>query len=135
VGKRTNLAVSILAVATILFGVRYAVARERLRDPQYLHWIYADENKQHFGNALPDAHLRSGDLADLDKEDTYTLGVTYTLDENYFVIVLAPKWNTTEAETRKTIQHEACHVATWEKEDDAHGPLFQDCMRRFQKDE
>lgn len=134
-GKRTNLAVSILAVATILFGVRYAVARERLRDPQYLHWIYADENKQHFGNALPDAHLRSGDLADLDKEDTYTLGVTYTLDENYFVIVLAPKWNTTEAETRKTIQHEACHVATWEKEDDAHGPLFQDCMRRFQKDE
>jgi hypothetical protein len=76
--RRTNvnLAVAILSLATIFFGVRYAVARERLRDPQYLHWIYADENKQHFGNALPEAHLRSGDLTDLDRKDTYTLGVT-----------------------------------------------------------
>src|SRR5580658_2204597 len=91
--RRTNLAVSVLAITTIFFGVRYAVARERLRDPQYLHWIYADENRQHFGDALPDAHLRSGDLTDQDEGDTYTLGVTYALDENYFVIVLAPKWN------------------------------------------
>jgi hypothetical protein len=133
--RRTNLAVSVLAITTIFFGVRYAVARERLRDPHYLHWIYADENKHHFGDALPDAHLRSGDLTDHDKDDTYTLGVTYTLDENCFVIVLAPKWNTTELEARRTIQHEACHVATWKKEDDPHGPLFQDCMKRFPREQ
>jgi hypothetical protein len=58
-----------------------------------------------------------------------------------FVIVLDPKWNTSENEALRTMRHEACHVATWDVMDpndvhgDVHGPPFQECMKRFAEKE
>jgi len=124
---RGRMLTSLVALAVICFGVRYAVGRERLRDPEYLHALYQDTNKEFFGGQLPDVKLKSHDLSD-DK----AMGVTYQEDEDNLVIVLDPKWSTSEDEALGTMRHESCHVATWQQEPDPHGPLFQECMKRFE---
>jgi len=59
--------------------------------------------------------------------------VTYKEGEDTFIVVLDPAWNTSEDEARRTMQHESCHVATWGKEPDPRGLLFQECMKVFKK--
>ena len=94
----------------------------RLRDPNHLRALYQD------------VELKAHDLSDQNAE-----GITYQEIENRFVIVLDPKWNTSEDEALRTMRHEACHVATWDVMDpndvhgDVHGPPFQECMKRFEK--
>jgi hypothetical protein len=91
--------------------------------------LYQETNKQFFGGQLPDVELKAHDLSDQNAE-----GITYQETEDRFVIVLDPKWNTSEAEALDTMRHEACHVATWEEQEpDPHGPKFQACMKRFEK--
>jgi hypothetical protein len=90
---RWRILVSLLSLAIICFGVGYAVGRERLRDPDHLHALYQETNKQFFGGQLPDVELKAHDLSDQNAE-----GITYQETENRFVIVLDPKWNTSEEE-------------------------------------
>ena len=97
----------LLPLAVICFGVRYAVGRERLRDPEHLHALYQDTNKEYFEGALPDVTVKAHDLSDAKAE-----GVTYKQNEDRFVIVLDPAWNTSEREALDTMRHESCHVAT-----------------------
>jgi predicted SprT family Zn-dependent metalloprotease len=126
---RWRILVSLVALAIICFGVGYAVGRERLRDPDHLHALYQETNKQFFGGQLRDVEVKSHDLTEENAE-----GITYQETEDKFVIVLDPKWNTSEAEALDTMRHEACHVATWKDEEpDPHGPKFQECMKRFEK--
>jgi hypothetical protein len=131
---RWRILVSLLSLAIICFGVGYAVGRERLRDPDHLHALYQQINKEFFNGRLPDAdvELKAHDLSDQNAE-----GITYQEMENRFVIVLDPKWNTSEAEALDTMRHEACHVAIWDVMDpnDVHGPPFQECMKRFAEKE
>jgi SprT-like family len=122
-----RILVSLLSLAVICFGVRYAVGRERLRSPAHLHALYQQTNKEFFGDQLPDVVVKSHDLSDEKAE-----GVTYKETEDRFVIVLDPKWNTSEDEALDTMRHESCHVATWGEEPDVHGPRFQECMKRFE---
>jgi hypothetical protein len=124
--------VSLLSLAIIYFGVGYAVGRERLRDPDHFHVLYQRTNKEFFGGQLRDVEVKSHDLTEENAE-----GITYQETENRFVIVLDPKWNTSEAEALDTMRHEACHVATWDVMDpnDVHGPPFQECMKRFAEEE
>jgi len=117
----------LVPLAVICFGVRYAVGRERLRDPNYLHALYRGTNKDFFGSQLPDVRVKSHDLS-----DEKAKGVTYKETEDRFVIVLDPNWNTSEDEALDTMRHESCHVATWGQEPEEHGPLFQECMKRFE---
>jgi hypothetical protein len=126
----TRILVSLLSLAVICFGVRYAVGRESLRNPVHLHALYQQTNKEFFGDQLPDVVVKSLDLSDEKAE-----GVTYKETEDTFVIVLDPKWNTSEDEALDTMRHESCHVATWGEEPDVHGPRFQECMKRFEKGE
>lgn len=126
---RVRILVSLLSLATIVFGVRYAVGRERLRSPDHLHALYQETNKEFFDGKLQDVVLKVEDLSNDDAE-----GVTYKKAEDTFVIVLDPKWNTSEAEALRTMRHESCHVATWGEESDPHGPRFQECMKRFEKE-
>ncbi len=105
---RWRILVSLLSLATICFGVRYAVGRERLRRPDYLHALYQETNKEFFDGQLPDVVLKVEDLSASDAE-----GVTYKETEDAFVIVLDPNWNTSEDEALRTMRHESCHVATW----------------------
>jgi hypothetical protein len=100
---RWRILVSLMSLAIICFGVGYALGRERLRDPDHLHALYQQTNKEFFDSELRDVDLKSYNLTDYDAE-----GIT--------------------------MQHEACHVATWEEgEPDPHGPKFQECMKRFEK--
>ena len=127
---RWRITVSLLSLAVIFFGIRYAVGRERLRDPDHLHALYQETNKQFFGGQLRDVELKSHDLSDYEAE-----GITYQAAENKFVIVLDPNWSTSEAEALDIMRHESCHVATWDvtDPDDPHGPPFQECMKRFEE--
>ena len=129
---RWRILVSLLSLAIICFGVGYAVGRERLRDPDHLHTLYQETNKQFFGGQMPDVELKAHDLSDED-----AAGITYEKMKDRFVIVLDPKWNTSEEEALRTIRHESCHVATWDVMDpnDVHGPPFQECMKRFAEKE
>jgi hypothetical protein len=124
----TRILVSLLSLAVICFGVRYAVGRESLRNPVHLHALYQQTNKEFFRDQLPDVAVKSLDLSDEKAE-----GVTYKETEDRFVIVLDPKWNTSEDEALDTMGHESCHVATWGEEPDVHGPRFQECIKRFEK--
>ena len=126
---RWRILVSLLSLAIVCFGVGYAVGRERLRDPNHLHVLYQETNKEFFNGQLPDVELKAHDLSDHNAE-----GITYKETEERFVIVLDPNWNTSEDEALDTMRHEACHVATWEEQEpDPHGPKFQECMKRFDK--
>lgn len=123
-----RILVSMLSLAVICFGVRYAVGRERLRDPDHIHALYQETNSQFFDGQLPDVVVKVEDLSEERAE-----GETYKESEDLFVIVLDPKWNTSEDEAIHTMRHESCHVATWGEEPDEHGPRFQECMKRFER--
>jgi hypothetical protein len=123
---RVRILVSLLSLAVIFFGVRYAVGREHLRSPDHLHALYQETNKKFFDGKLQDVVLKVEDLSNDNAE-----GVTYKKTEDTFVVVLDPKWNTSEDEALDTMRHESCHVATWGEEPEQHGPRFQECMKRF----
>jgi len=125
---RVRVLVSLLSLGVICFGVRYAIGRERLRTPEYIHALYQETNKDFFDGQLPDVAVKVEDLSEAKAE-----GETYKESEELFVIVLDPKWNTSEDEALHTMRHESCHVATWGQEPDPHGPLFQECMKRFER--
>ena len=125
---RVRILVSLLSMAVICFGVRYAVGRERLRSPDHVHAMYQETNREFFDGQLPDVVVKVEDLSEARAE-----GETYKESEDRFVIVLDPKWNTSEDEAMRTMRHEACHVATWGEEPDEHGPRFQECMKRFER--
>ena len=115
--------ISLLALAVIVFGIRYHMMRERLRHAD-LHSWYEQENATVFGGSLQDASVEWGDLRQDDAE-----GITYKYDDDSFAIVLDRSTNTSESEARDTLRHEACHVATW-GEEPKHGPKWQACMSR-----
>jgi hypothetical protein len=89
--------VSLLSLAVICFGVRYAVGREQLRRPEYLHSLYQETNKDFFGDQLPDVVVEVEDLSDAKPE-----GETHKETEDLFVIVLDPNWNTSDYEALHT---------------------------------
>jgi hypothetical protein len=91
--------------------------------------LYQQTNKEFFDGQLPDLTVKVEDLSEANAE-----GETYKENEDRFVIVLDPKWNTSDDEALETMRHESCHVATWGQEPDEHGPRFQDCMKRFPKE-
>jgi hypothetical protein len=126
---RVRIAVSLIALAVICFGVRYAVGRERLRSPDHLHALYQDTNRKFFDGKLSDVEVISRDLP------PDRVGETRKDTEDTFVIVLDTNWNTSEDEALDTVRHESCHVATWDVMDpnDVHGPPFQECMKRFER--
>lgn len=125
---RARNLIPLLSVATIFFGVRYAIGREQLRSPGHLHALYQKTNREFFDSKLPDVALEVEDLSNDNAE-----GETYMMNDR-FVVVLDPKWNTSESEALDTMRHESCHVATWDVTDpkDPHGPPFQECMKRFE---
>jgi hypothetical protein len=76
---RWRILVSLLSLAIICFGVGYAVGRERLRDPDHLHALYQETNKEFFGGQLRDVEVKSHDLSDYKAE-----GITYQETEDRF---------------------------------------------------
>jgi hypothetical protein len=118
-----NTGVFVLSLGLIAGSVRYAQGQEERRsvDPQM---IYRQINRDYFAGQLEDANVQWQDLtAASDRGETI-------LSQGTTVILIDPTVNDTESETRKTINHEACHVYLADKSQD-HGPQFQACMARF----
>jgi SprT-like family len=116
-----DILISLLALAVITFGVRYAVMREKLQRTD-LHIWYQQENATEFGGQLKDASVQWGYLKEENAE-----GITYKMTDDSFAIVLDRGSNTSEKEARDTLRHEMCHVSTW-GEQPSHGPRWQACM-------
>jgi hypothetical protein len=64
--------VSLLSLAIICFGVGYAFGREGLRDPDHLHALYQETDKEFFDGQLRDAEVKSHDLT-----EENAAGITY----------------------------------------------------------
>ncbi len=116
-----DMLISLLALAVIVFGIRYHLMRERLRHAD-LHSWYQQENATNFGGSLQDADVEWGDLREEKAE-----GITYRYTDDSFAIVIDRHSNTSESQARETLRHEICHVATW---GDEHGPKWQACISR-----
>jgi len=114
-----DILISLVALAVIVFGIRYHVMRERLRHAD-LHSWHQQENATAFGGNLQDASVEWGDPREEKAE-----GITYRYSDDSFAITIDRNSNTSESHTRETLRHEVCHVATW---GDEHGPKWQACM-------
>lgn len=117
-----NIAISILALLAIVGGVR-AVGEEHRRTPEFLQSKYQELNRKFFDNSLPPVRIEWADLTGYNRQ-----GETYREDDGTFVVLVNLRTNLREEDLQDTVSHEMCHVATWRKEDDPHGPSFRACM-------
>jgi predicted SprT family Zn-dependent metalloprotease len=126
---RINIIISVLALMTIGWGIRFAVAQERKRVPEFLQYKYRELNRTLFQNSLPPAIVEWADLSDADN-----MGQTMQQSDGTFLIQVDRTTNTRDEDLEDTMEHETCHVATWGQEEDPHGLLFQDCMAGIKAD-
>ena len=127
---RINIAISVLALMTIGWGIRFAVAQERKRVPEFLQYKYRELNRTLFQNSLPPAIVEWADLSDADN-----MGQTMQQSDGTFLIQVDRTSNIRDEDLEDTMEHETCHVATWGQEEDPHGRLFQDCMAGIKANE
>ena len=120
---RIIVAISLVSLIAICWGVRFAIAQERRRTPDFLRTKYQELNRTFFDNQLPPVQI---DWADLTEENR--LGKTYLKEDNSLVILVDRDTNARDAELEDTVGHETCHVVTWRQEEDPHGRRFQACM-------
>lgn len=59
------------------------------------------------------------------------IGRTFINDKGGFTIFINAYYDRSRREALFTEYHESCHIATWRKDFDPHGPAFQLCMRRL----
>jgi predicted SprT family Zn-dependent metalloprotease len=127
---RVDITISVLALMTIIWGVRFAVAQEHRRTPEFLEGRYRELNRTFFDNSLPPVRIEWADLTDVD-----VMGRTFQESDDLFVIQVDRNTNFGHDDLQDTVEHETCHVATWRKQEDPHGPLFQACMARIKANE
>jgi predicted SprT family Zn-dependent metalloprotease len=118
-----RLLIALAALFVIVAGGRYAYGRESLRRADLGAW-YQEDNAKYFGGELQPAHVRWGDL-----RAENAVGMTRTTGFSYLQIVLDRYELRTEADARRILRHEICHVATFDEEA-LHGAEFQKCMSR-----
>lgn len=119
--------VSLICLAVIISGTRYAVARETVRRAD-LQSEYAKISRQHFDGQLAAATVSWETL-------TERYGETLAFEDGSFEIRLDPDLNPDMDEMRGTLKHEACHVfvKTISPTAPDHGPEFHSCMNRFKQ--
>ena len=120
-----NFALYVVLLSIIFGCVRYAYARESVRDTD-LQALYRAINQDSFAGSLPHAQVS---WSYLEKEE----GTTRAYPDGRFEIEIDRATNTTHRELLDTLHEEMCHVETLPSLNgqDAHGPLFQTCMLRF----
>ena len=84
--------------------------------------MYAELNEKVFENRLPPARLEWANLL------PDAMGTTQEHDGSFLICVDRRSHFLDDAELEDTVAHEACHVATFGKETDPHGALWQACM-------
>jgi hypothetical protein len=118
--------VSAVSVAVICGGLTYAYDREHLSRAD-LNPVFQQINRQYFNGEL------SGVRVEWQTMDN-RLGEAEKLGEHDYRIWIDRRENTSLADVRDTLRHEACHVFVDWKESEEHGAMFQDCMKRFSGD-
>jgi hypothetical protein len=78
---RINIAISLVALIAICWGVRFAVVQERRRTQEFLQAKYQELNRTYFHNQLPSAQI---DWADLTEENR--VGKTYLKEGNRYLV-------------------------------------------------
>jgi predicted SprT family Zn-dependent metalloprotease len=127
VRRLIQLAVSIVAVMTIVAGAAYAYDRESFRDTD-LHALYNQMNRDDFQGALPQSQIMWARLDDAYAE----AGVG---DDGSAVIELDPRLIKNRLQLRENMIHEMCHIETsaeYHAGQDGHGDSWQACMQRFE---
>ena len=140
-GRSQATAVVLFAVVVLGAGTAMAVAwgrldreREEAEQARFravdLKTLYREINDDSFEGQLPDAVEVVWD----DDLGPRILGTTYYSPKT--VIHIDRQKVTTEKRLLNVMRHEMCHVATEEmvaaNKQDAHGPIFNTCMARFQ---
>jgi predicted SprT family Zn-dependent metalloprotease len=120
-------AISLVSLITICWGVRFAIAQERRREPEFLQSKYQALNREFFDNSLPKVRIEWADLTDYNY-----LGETYRENDGTFVVLVDRRTNLRDEVLQDTVFHEMCHVATWRQQDDPHGSAFRACMAGIQ---
>jgi hypothetical protein len=125
VRKRLQIAVSVACLVVIGLGVRYAAARETLRE-QDLIPLYQQSGQVLFGDDVPEARV---EWANLNND----LGTERTFGDDSVEILVDRELVTSEKQLRAVMEHEVCHVYVDRLggEPVEHGPLFQTCMLKF----
>ena len=111
-----RLAIVTSAILAICASLGYAAYREFRPSPQA---EYERINQRYFDGRLPLATVRyavqePGTLANTTRDNAGVYRIT--IDQSADINLL---------------QHEACHVAAF-SEAEEHGPLFMECMKRFE---
>jgi len=75
--------------------------------------------------------LNGADLTDADAMGA--MGRTIRESDDMFVILVDRNTNFADDDLDDAVRHETCHIATWWKEQDMHGPVFQACMARIKQ--
>ena len=115
--------VSLAALSVIIGGAAYAYNREQLAKTD-LNSVFQQINQQHFDRELSGVRV---EWRTMDNR----LGEAEKLGEHDYRIWIDRRRNTSIAEVRVTLQHEACHVFVDWKESEEHGAMFRGCVKRF----
>ena len=115
--------VSLAALTVIIGGATYAYNREHLSHAD-LNPVFQQINRQYFDGGL------SGVSVEWQKLDG-KLGEAQKLGEHDYRIWVDRRENTSIADVRDTLQHEACHVFVDWQEAEEHVAMFRECMKRF----
>lgn len=115
--------ISLVSLAAICAGAAYAYNRESLRETN-LNPVFQEINREYFAGELSGVRV-AWDHLDQERGETRKFG------EGDILILVDQGENTSLADVRETLQHEACHVLVDWQELDKHGPMFQACMERF----
>jgi SprT-like family len=115
--------VSLAALSVIVGGAACAYGRERLANAD-LNPVFDQINQQYFDGGL------SGVRVEWQKLDG-RLGEAQKLGEHDYRIWIDRRENTSIADVRNTLQHEACHVFVDWQELEEHGAMFRECVLRF----
>jgi SprT-like family len=124
-----QVTVSLLCLAVISLGCRYAIGRERLHDTDP-HMVYRQINRESFVGELLDVTVQWGDAGD------GNYGLTKFYDDGSADIWVDSRTIGSERQLRHTIEHESCHICSQaiieETHQDPHGEAFRTCMKRFE---
>ncbi len=115
--------VSLAALSVIIGGATYAYNREHLSHAD-LNPVFQQINQQYFDGELSGVRVEWQTMDD-------RLGEAQKLGEHDYRIWIDRRENTSLADVRDTLQHEACHVFVDWKESEMHGSMFRECMSRF----
>jgi len=125
--NRIQLGLAVVCLTAIPFGFQYTSGRDRRRDADLLP-LYQQINRESFAGKLPPVSVSWANLPE-------AYGDTRTSEKGSTDVLISRQIVKTPSDLEFTMRHESCHVfaraVVEETNQDAHGPAFEDCMKRF----